>query len=283
MTVTSQSQPQSFGQFMGHLARSFFQKMGEFADHVDKLPIEEKQGIKEGLIQLLSRSGGKHDATIKLLTGEDEELSRLLSAHGWWILQKDINGPVKRELLRLGREGKTDQIDRYLCSLFNENDGARLRERIEKWFSLSYFADRKQIILDSLEAHRAGKWTVSVPTLLPLVDGVMRKFRKQYLRPSQNPKKVISAEKFAAYYVRKQPKLFGKSFASFVHNQMFANFDFNNGVSPSSVNRHAILHGESVDYATEANSLKVFLLLDTISQFIHTVERRRKTSAISKR
>jgi hypothetical protein len=64
-----------------------------------------------------------------------------------------------------------------------------------------------------------------------------------------------------------------------MRKQMFAKFDLNNGVSPSSINRHAILHGEIFDYATEANSLKVFLLLDTISQFIQAVERRRKASA----
>jgi hypothetical protein len=44
-----------------------------------------------------------------------------------------------------------------------------------------------------------------------------------------------------------------------MRKQMFAKFDLNNGVSPSSINRHANLHGEMFDYATEANSLKVFL------------------------
>jgi hypothetical protein len=48
---------------------------------------------------------------------------------------------------------------------------------------------------------------------------------------------------------------------------VFATFDFNNGASPSSINRHAILHGEIFDYATEANSLRVILFLDTMSQF----------------
>jgi hypothetical protein len=274
--IVPQIKTPSVGQVIGHLARSFFCKLGEFAIKLDELPIETKQEIKECWIQLLLVSGNR--ASIRLLTKEDDELRCVLSGCGWWILQRDINGPVKRELIRLGRAGKTSEIDCYLCSLFNENDGARLRDRIETWFKLPYLADRKQIILDSLEAHKARKWTLTVPALLPLVDGLMRRFRKEHLRRSKNPNKVMHADKFADYYRRKQPKLFGKSFASFLREHMFAKFDFNNGASPSSINRHAILHGETFDYATEANSLKVFLFLDTISRFVQTVEGRRKTS-----
>jgi hypothetical protein len=93
------------------------------------------------------------------------------------------------------------------------------------------------------------------------------------------PTRGMQVDKFIDYYRRNQPKLFGKSLHSFMHKQVFAKFDFNNGVSPSSINRHAILHGVTFDYATEANSLKVFLSLDTISQFIQVMEFRRKTSA----
>ena len=247
----------------------------------DELPIEDKQEIKEGLIRLLSVNG-KASATIKLLTGEDEELSVILSSRGWWVLHRDINGPVKRELLRLGREGKTSEIDSYLCSRFNENDGARLKERVAAWFNVPYLADRKPIVLDSLEAHKAGKWTLTVPSLLPLIDGLMRRFRREHLRRSKNPKRVMQVDKFADYYQRSQPKLLGKSFTRFMREHVFATFDFNNGASPSSINRHAILHGEIFDYATEANSLRVILFLDTISQFVQVIERRRKASAARK-
>src|SRR5215472_14414017 len=149
MTVPSQSKP-SFREVIGNVARSFFNALGEAAKKLDELPLEDKQDIKDGLVRLLSRSG-RNRATIKLLTREDEELSRILSARGWWILPRDINGPVKRDLILLEREGKADQIDGYLCSLFSGSDWARLRERIEKWFDLSYFADRKQIVLDGFE------------------------------------------------------------------------------------------------------------------------------------
>jgi hypothetical protein len=79
----------------------------------------------------------------------------------------------------------------------------------------------------------------SSPNLKPC-----RKFRKDHLRRSKNPNSVMRADKFADYYRRNQPKLFGKPFASFLQEHVFAKFDFNNGASPSSINRHAILHGD---------------------------------------
>jgi hypothetical protein len=115
---------------------------------------------------------------------------------------------VKRELIRPERDGEASGIDRYLCSLFNENDAARLRKRVEAWFKLPYFADRKAIILDSLDAHKAGKWTLTIPTLLPLVDGVMSRFRREHLRPSKNAHRGMQVDKFIDYYRRNQPKLF---------------------------------------------------------------------------
>jgi hypothetical protein len=276
MPLSTQTGTRSLGHFIGHLARSFIGAMGEFAVRFDALSLEDKQPAKEALLEILSASG-RYSASVRLLTKDDEEMRRILSDRGWWVLQRDINGPVKRELLRLGREGKADQIDSYLCALFNENDAAQLRAKVESWLELPYLADRKRVIIDSLEAHKAGKWTLSIPALLPLVDGIVRRFRKEHLRPSKNPGRVIQVRKFAEYYRKKQPKLFGGSFARFMHTHMYAKFDFDSGAPPSSINRHGILHGEIRDYATQANSLRVFLLLDTIAQFIRAFERRRKT------
>ena len=281
-TSTTPTVMRSIGEFIRDKARSFFIALGEAIKKFDELPLEDKQELKEGLVRLLSTSGNGNRATIRLLTKDDEDLNRLLADRGWWILPKDINGPLKRELLRLGRERKPDEVDRLFCALFNENDGERLKKRIETWFALPFFADRKQLVLDSLEAHRSGKWTLSIPAILPLTDGLMRRFRREHLRPSKNPRKVIHADRFVEYYRRKRPKLFGKSLTSFMQNHVFAHYDLNNGTPPSSINRHGILHGETPNYATEANSLKVFLLLDTISQLVLTVERSRKTSVARK-
>jgi hypothetical protein len=71
--IVTRTKTGSIGQFIGHLARSFFNTLGEIAKRLDELPLESKQEIKEGLVQLLSVSG-KHRVSIRLLTREDDEL-----------------------------------------------------------------------------------------------------------------------------------------------------------------------------------------------------------------
>lgn len=245
--------------------------------YVDALPLEDKQPFKEALVAYLSVDTPLR-ATAKLLTKEDDELRRVLLDRCWWVLPRDINGPIKRDLLRLSREGNPTMIDSYLCSLFNGGNAHKLQEKIESWFDLPYLKERRQIILDAADAHNSGKWTLSIPTLLPLFDGLTRKFRRERLRPGKKPGGTAQVGRVAEYYKRKQPKLFGVSFADFVQKRLYANFDFGTGEPPSSANRHGILHGEISNYATEANSLRVLLLLDTIAQFIRTLEQKRRNS-----
>lgn len=259
--------------FLGQIGQFFF---GVFR-YVDDLPLDDKQRIKEAFTACLS-ADPRLRPTAKLLRQEDDELRRALSGAGWWVLPRDINGPIKRHLRELGREGNPAMIDSYLCSLFNGENTPKLRDKIESWFDLPYLNDRKRIILDAADAHNSRKWTLSIPTLFPLVDGLTRKFRRERLRAGKKPGGTMQVSRVTDYYKRKQPKLFGASLDDLVRKHLYANFDFNAGKPPSSVNRHGVLHGEISDYATEANSLRVFLLLDTIAQFIRAFEGKKRNS-----
>lgn len=243
--------------------------------YVDDLPLEDKQPIKEAFAACFS-ADPRLRATAKLLTHQDDELRRVLSGAGWLVLPRDINGPIKRELLTLGRQGNPSLIDSYLCSLFNGENTSKLQGKIESWFALPYLNDRRQIILDAAAAHTSRKWTLSIPALFPLVDGLTRRFRRERLRPGKKSAGAMQVGRVAGYYRRKEPKLFGVSLDDFVRKYLYATFDFNEGNPPSSINRHGILHGEIPDYATEANSLRVILLLDTIAQFIRAFEEKRR-------
>ena len=55
--IVTQTEIRPIRQFIGHMARSVFNTLGEFAKKIDELPLEDKQEIKEGLIDLLSING----------------------------------------------------------------------------------------------------------------------------------------------------------------------------------------------------------------------------------
>jgi hypothetical protein len=84
----------------------------------------------------------------------------------------------------------------------------------------------------------------------------------------------MQVHKFAEYYRRKEPALWGTPFETIVKTVVYSHFDFGTTTRPSSLNRHGILHGEIADYATEAHSLKTFLLIDTIAGFVKVFEKR---------
>jgi hypothetical protein len=86
----------------------------------------------------------------------------------------------------------------------------------------------------------------------------------------------------AAYYQRKEPSLWGRPFCKAVGKRIYGRYAFGSGSAPTSLNRHGILHGEISDFGTEANSLKVFLLLDTIQNFYKVIQRQRATQAAAK-
>jgi hypothetical protein len=265
----------TFGKLVGNVARGFFEFLGQIALYFDSLPLEEKQPIKDFMTTLLSKSGaGKQ--SVDFLVKDDRELKRLLLDRAWWVLQKDITGEMKRELLRLGREGKSGHIDEYLCAHFRADEFAKLQAKVKIWLDVPYLNERQQIISDCLEAHKAGKYTLTIPSLLPLLDGLTRQFRKAHERPrrSKNLRGVIQVNQFAGYYRRKEHKLWGAPFEKFVKQIAYLPFEFGKGQPLNSFNRHGILHGEVPDYATETNSLKVILLLDTAAQFVRAVERR---------
>jgi hypothetical protein len=267
-------------QKMGNFARRFVESLGEFAVYLDSLPLEQKQPFKDFMITLGVMSGASSDS-LKYLTREDKELERLLFGRCWWVLHKDITGPVKRDLLRLGREEKSDQIDAYLCAHFRLDDMARLRAKVGVWPEVAYLKERNQIISDCLEAHKDKKYSLTIPSLFPLIDGLTRHFRKMHLRPrrSKNPGGVMQVSPFVGYYRRKEHKLWGGSFDRFVRQIAYGHFEPGKVKPRNSLNRHGILHGEIPDYASEANSLKVFLMLDTIAQFVRAFEKRSRSNS----
>jgi len=270
----------SFGAFLRNAAETFFSACGKLFEAYDSLPLEQKHRTTKLLLGL-SKTDPKVETT--LFFKDEVELADTLCNHEWWVLERDINGPTQREILRLGREGRGEKVDGYLCELFSNDDHARLRAKLDKWMEIPYCAERKDMIMECLEAHRGRRFHLSVTTLLPLVDGLTRRFRKEVLKSGRrNPRpgkpfkpRMIEVTLLANYYRRSEPSLWGRPFFKVIEQKFYKSYSFRSGSAPTSLNRHGILHGEISGYGTEANSLRVFLLLDTIQHFYKLVQQRK--------
>ena len=121
---------------------------------------------------------------------------------------------------------------------------------------------RSQILHDAFEAHRTGKYTLSIPVFLSQADGIWYdQFSKDFFRSGerentvQNCKNDPQLQYIVTILTLLEPKKQGNN------NPLWAN-ETERGSSFDALNRHQVLHGESVDYATEPNSLKAISLLD---------------------
>jgi hypothetical protein len=151
--------------FLGQLAGGIFKVFSRVATEIDSLPLDQKYVYKQALVALFYKIDPKNNFT-DLLLKDDWDLASVLQDSNWWVLPKDITGPVKRQLLLLGQQKDcATAVDTYLCNLFRENEFNRLHEKTEKWQKLMYLQKRRTIILDCLHAHKEGKYTLTVPSL----------------------------------------------------------------------------------------------------------------------
>ena len=197
----------------------------------------------------------KKSESIELRLGElgkqQQECLETLSGHGWFL---SPDTPV-------------EQLQVFADS-FGENDGSGKKDAISSHFrkridsieselSTSY-PHRSQILHDAFEAHRAGKYTLSVPVFLSQADGIWRdQFHKNFFQKRKRKSTLQDCKNDPQLqYVATMLTLLEQS----NNNPLWANESERDDLFDA-LNRHQVLHGESVDYATEQNSFKAISLL----------------------
>ena len=181
------------------------------------------------------------------------ECLKTLSDNGWFL---SPDTPIEQlRNLADSLEANTSFAKGAISSYFRKRI-----DSIESELAEAY-PRRSQIIHDAFGAHRAGKYALSVPVFLSQADGIWRdQFGKHFFE--QNKRKTTLQEckndPQLRYVVTMlnilKPKEEGKS------NPLWSN-EAERDTSFDALNRHQVLHGESVDYATEQNSFKTISLL----------------------
>jgi hypothetical protein len=211
------------------------------------------------------------------------------------IASQDIAGPLKHagfwvppsapmslilQLRDLVREGPPDpgRLRQTIADFYDAGDASHLRNMVSAWSANPSLAQHQQVIQDALEAHVAGKYTLCIPSLLPVLEHLLTDLHGAYIPGHKMPK--TACKHIASSYtdfMREASKdavvnyITGSGLFGSVPNQHFTVDAFPKWLASQGlterdvVNRHAILHGVQVDYAGKENSLRVFLLLDVLS------------------
>jgi hypothetical protein len=192
------------------------------------------------------------------LKARERDYMGALAAMGWRY-PRTMSMRSLMDIGRLAAAGKRLAVRQGMVKLIR---GSAARRLAESWMDAPSFKARRRFILDGIRDHRAGRYRVSVPTLLPLIEGIAIEEFKPMCRDT-TPKDALAIGRSIA-----EESLLD---AAIVDTAMllYNNLDFST-VRPTSrqLNRHFVLHGRSTAYGTEENSARVLYHLDQIHALV---------------
>jgi len=179
----------------------------------------------------------------------------LLGNHGWY-LDDDMDIPWLTRLGGMLNDGNISEAEKVLVKHFE-----RRLDAIEESLVASY-PDRAVIIRSAFKAHRRQEYELSIPVLFAQADGVCSDLTRKLLFEKENKKpKVVpfidqttTSELMASILspLRESLPIYQS------RNERCEGF--------TGLNRHMVLHGESLDYANKVNGLKAISLINYIAQ-----------------
>ena len=189
---------------------------------------------------------------------EQAEAFRVLAQGGWVGMERHFTSSQARAALEIHKAKRESAMNDAIADYFNANACARLSEITNGWSSIPYMRDRQAIIRDAVSAHREGRFTLAVPSLLPLAEGLSVEILGNALR-NENAVKAVARE-----WKQRETEIWAQVFADVIEHVIYKCYDFRKDPAPY-LSRHGILHGRIPDYATGVNSIRVFLLIDAIA------------------
>lgn len=175
---------------------------------------------------------------------------RILAANGWY-LDPHFSIPGLFEVADLFEAGEADRANEKLCEHFD----SRLND-IEANVC-NRFSTRARILRQAFGAHRRGEYALSVPVFLAQADGICKDLVGVQLYARRNGMPALAA----CLTIETLPPLEASLLCPLIEpNPMSASAD-ERAAFVDLLNRHAVLHGESLEYDTRVNSCRSVSLL----------------------
>lgn len=130
---------------------------------------------------------------------------------------------------------------------------------VDAWGSIPYLMSRKKICSDAVQAYRMGLHSLVIPALLPLAEGLASE-----IVPDPRRVDAVKLASKAQMTHTTTDADFGAATLEILERLYYGRVDFAQPAALEQFNRHRILHGRVPDYGTAANSIRAFLLLDTV-------------------
>lgn len=217
------------------------------------------QQYQKSLSSIITPAFEELQRSFRELPPKIQEALLLLAQHGWYL---DFNMPLPSlwDIKEAISSGEIDEVEEALVEYFESQ-----LDEIENSFN-AQFPHRSHIIASAFKAHRNGEYFLSIPVLLAQTDGICKEVVDQYLfmKKDKKPRTAIYVEQIAAdtYKAALLSPLAASTPIGASEHEREQGFNL--------LNRHMVLHGESLDYGSKVNSLKAISLVNYVSQALET-------------
>jgi hypothetical protein len=144
-------------------------------------------------------------------------------------------------------------VDEILVHFYNKD---RLQEIVDTWSEQKFIQPRMKILREVVTAHIEGRYELSIPSLLPQIEGIIADINKHAGRMNfPNIKEYVEAM-FA------RDTRFDRVGKTFFLSILYENFEWQDPIP--FLSRNAILHGADTNYASASNSLRLILMFDLL-------------------
>lgn len=165
------------------------------------------------------------------------------------------------ELLKISEQANTnDEYVKLLTEYFEQDQNANITSMFANWKTLPYFQDRSQILDQVITAHTQDLHALTIPTLLPFVDGLFRQNLRVHFKRYVNDNQ-------PALKIKRPPELGSLSVDDVLSNikiNSFYNAQEKDSSLPISqqLSRHDIAHGMDSYYPSKENFYRAILMID---------------------
>lgn len=204
--------------------------------------------------EMLAPAIGRYANWLLQLDEPLREALLVLSENGWFLCTK-LPFEAIWELRDAFENGDTEDAENALMDYFEEQ-----LDEIEE-SAVGKFPARRKILEAAFNAHRRGEFELSIPVLLAQSDGISKELFNGYLFKSKNKLPETAA------FVQ---TLEGDTFTKNLLLPLTIKSPINRSANERSkdfegLNRHQVLHGDSVEYGTRRNALKAVSLLNYVA------------------
>ena len=208
---------------------------------------------------------------------EGSNISTAFTECGLWIAPSMTLHLVK-EVVERYEQGRKRTVPAIVDGFYRQSNWQILTDAVRGWASYEFFTPRMSIFYDALDAHIGRKWTLTIPALIPHIEGIAGEIllankltlSKEAIIVAQGQKTYPSSVfgKLRAGDVTPTMDVMISSLLYYLEGTLYEYKDFR--CYPKTrrlekLNRHAIAHGYQLNYATRLNSLRCFLALDSLS------------------